>query len=1469
VTEPAALEAFDPRVAAWFRARHGSPTDVQERAWPRIAAGEHVLATAPTGSGKTLCAFLVPLERLLTGAWSPGTVRVLYVSPLKALNNDVQRNLLQPLAELREHFRAEGGEAPEVRVDVRSGDSSPEDRRRMQRRPPEILVTTPESLNILLTSAGGRSMLGGVRMVILDEIHAVAAGRRGLWLMHGVEALTELSGEVQRVALSATVRPLDAVAALVGGHATAPDGAPEARPRPVRIVTSEARKQLELEVRALEPDELPGDGGLDAIGPVAREIAAASTRNRSTLVFTNSRALCEKLAMRVNQDGDADAPPLAWAHHGSLSREIRHEVEARLKAGELRTIVATSSLELGIDIGDLDEVLMVQAPPSVAAAVQRAGRAGHGVGEVSRAVLHPTHPRDALECTVLARAALAGDIEPTRIPGPALDVLAQMIVVRLAMAPRSAAALYDAVRTVAPYRNLDRALFDPVLAMLKGRYRETRLPDLAPRLLEDPDRDELQLRRGTLLALYGSGGMIPDRGYYQLRHADSGVRIGELDEEFVWENGPGRTFSMGSQQWRVQRVTHSDVFVTPAPNAAFAPPFWRSEDRNRDAHLSQRIGEFLRDADALLEDGGADALTDELENAPLDAPARQLVVEHLLRQRAHTQAPLPHVDHLLVERVRSGPKGYRADAGQLVIHSIAGGAVNQPWGLALAAHWRERLGEEPEVFSSNDAIVVQGGGDVPDELLADLLCPTGLVELLREALEDSGVFGARFRESAGRCLLIRKGRLGERLPLWMSRLASQRLLARIQRYPDFPVLLEAWRSCLDEVFDLERLGVLVSRLEDRSLRMGDVTTRSPSPFAAESGWRQINEYMYADDRPRTRRPSAVSTTLVETAARDARLRPTVAPAIVASFLQRRRRLEAGWGPVSALELRDWLHERRMLRCEEFTAQAERLESGALDAADWWRPLPKDERWLIDARDLARAERVFAPGATEVPKDRSAGEDDAARLEWLEAWLRFEGPVDLPTLESDWPGDAAQLRIDLATLVDDGTLVAGALVEGATVEQFCDADAHEAMLRMQRAARRPQLEALPAPRVPAFIARWHRLGAAEDVLDALEPLRALPLPAELWERALLPARTGRDSAAELDALLAAGDLVLTGASGDRRRDLCLVAADELDLLPRSPGAPEDLEVRLTEALPDPRARYDFDAFLAATGDAAAAAELLWQGLFAGRIAAESFETIRHGLSTGFTLPARSSPTDPAAGRHRGGLRARIRARVHGVPGRFRRLPPPEPANDEIDRLDLARRRARVLLDRWGVLCPALLQREARGLRWGDVFRALRLMELAGEVSAGHFLDGLDGPQFASPDAVAALRDFVAAPTPGPSCWLDARDPASPAGLGLDPCGLPAPARRAGAALVLDGGRVVLISERGGEALRLDPEADAATVERAFAALARILGAAGQGSIEVRRIDGAPARTAPALPALERCFTVSRDHRALVLRPRGAH
>ena len=916
----------------------------------------------------------------------------------------------------------------------------------------------------------------------------------------------------------------------------------------------------------------------------------------------------------------------------------------------------------------------------------------------------------------------------------------------------------------------------------------------------------------------------------------------------------------------MQRVTHSDVFVTPAPDAAFAPPFWRGDDRIRDAHLSERLGTFLRDADACLDADGREGLEARLAEEPLDAGARTAVVDHLVRQREHTGCALPHVDHLLVERVHSGPDGYGAGrdglGSQLVLHSLAGAAVNRPWALALAARWRERLGEHPEVFASNDAIVVQGGGDIAEETLADLLCPTGIVELLREELEESGTFGACFRESAARSLLISRGRVGERLPLWMSRLASQRLLGRVQRHEDFPVLIEAWRSCLEEHFDLPRLHGLVDRLADGSLALSWSATRTPSPFAAESGWRQINEYMYADDRSRSRRGSATSPTLVETAVREARLRPLLDPAIVEAFLRRRRRLEDGWGPVSALELRDWLRERRLLRQSEFDALAARIDDDIAEAT-WWRPLATHPDWIVEVREEAAATRVFAP-APDDPAGSPGEETDALRLEWLAQWLRFEPPSDLAALAGAWPGDRDRLPLDLATLVDDGTLVAGALVEGAPAEAYCDADNHEAMLRMQRSARRPRLEALPAARVPDFLACWQRVGGAADAIDGLEPLRALPAPAELWLEALLPARLGADGTPAVDALLANGAFVLTGAPGaQRRQDLWLVAEDELDLLP-GPAPDEDLTRRLAEALPDPRARYDFDAFLAATGDAATAADLLWQGVFAGRIALESLTSLRHGLANGFALPTTAGDAPSGAGpTRRGGLRARIRARVRGVPGRFRLLHPPEAPTDEVERLERARRRARLLVDRWGVLCPGLLRREVPGLRWGDVFRALRLMELAGEVAAGHFLDGLDGPQFASPDAVALLREGLAAPAPS---WLDGRDPASPAGLALPLAGLPMPPRRAGAGLVSVAGRVVLVTERGGERLRIDADAPAEDRARAIEALAAAQRARGSGALEVHRIDDGPARASQALTDIERSFEVGRDHRAVLLTAR---
>lgn len=1451
------LAGFHPQVAAWLRERHGPPTPIQRDAWPAIAAGEHVLATAPTGSGKTLCAFLWALDQLLQGNWEPGAVRVLYVSPLKALNNDIRRNLLAPLTELRQRFADCDLPAPEIGVATRSGDTPPGERRRMARQPPEILITTPESLNLLLASASGRGMLGGVRTVILDEVHAIAGNRRGVWLAAGVERLVSLAGEVQRIALSATVRPLDAIAEWLGGYESNSDGSPAASPRPVRIVSSSERPRLELRIEALEPDVLPEDGGLDALTPIARSIRARSERNRSTLVFCNSRQLAEKLAFRVNLSADAT---LAWAHHGSLARELRLTVEQRLKEGRLRAIVATSSLEMGIDIGSLDEVILVQSPPSVTSALQRIGRAGHGVGETSHAILHPTHPHDLLEASVALHRAAQGDIEAVRPLRGCLDVLAQVILASLLAGPAAADNLYAEIRRAAPYRRLTRAAFDAVIDMLSGRFKGTRIRELRPRIRLDPDTGLLTAGRGAALALYASGGMIPDRGYFQLRHAHSQARLGELDEEFVWENGPGRAFSLGSQQWRVQRVTHNDVFVLPAPDATHAPPFWRSEERDRDSHLSARIAEQLEAWDAQLAAPGGE-LQAAPELAALDPAARSMLGDYLLRQRRHTGTALPHAQHFVAERVRAGPgsTGSRRTpdpAGQLVLHTMAGATLNRPWALALEAAWEEHFGERPEIHAGNDAIVIQLAATVDPEQVLGFVTADNLDTLLERRLTGSGFFGARFRECAGRALLLPRRRFGERQPLWMSRLHAQRLLGRLQAQPDFPILLETWRTCLEDSFELPALRARLDDLARGRIQVSVCDTASPSPFAAQLARAQINQYMYADDRPR-QADSDARPTLLEAVLDDPGRRPLVDPATVESFQRRRRRLEPGWAPQDALELKDWIAERRFLRADEFQALASLIPETERERITSWLHEVRHTRghWVVLADD-APTLRALAGAATggDPPSPET-------RRAWLEDWLATEPPATEQELIATWPGPEANLREDLAALETSGTLLRGSMLTDDESTRLCLRTNLEAMLRLQRARRR-HLQPLAAGDVADFILDWQRVDSAQDVLDALEPLRGLPQPAERWEAFVLPARLPVARPGALDQVLQAGELTLYG-DGERRLGFAL--ADELAALRVGSNGADAAEPSLLELAAG--ARLPFDHLReACDGDAREAAQRLWQGVWSGELTLDSFEAVRLGLTWNFSLPEIAA-TDRAGRRpgRRLRLRQRVQARVTGYPGHFARLPRPEGTGDRLDDLERARERAHLLLDRWGVVCPDLCRREAKALSWNRVFRALRWMELSGEVVGGWFLDGLGGPQFALPEALESIHDWR--PNAAPPRWLHAQDPASPCGLGLPLAGLPLPAARSGNELVLGAGRVLLTWCRGSGELAIDPAPDQAefktTVAVFAAALSRRPGP--RQRLEVLTLNGEPARGSPCAAALEPHFQISADHRTLTLHP----
>ncbi len=638
------LALFHPLIAAWFRERVGSPTDAQGLAWPRIAAGEHVLVTAPTGSGKTLTAFLWALNQLITGEYPAGRCSVLYISPLKALNTDIRRNLLTPLQELETLFAAHEEPFPQIHAQTRSGDTPQDERRRMQRHPPEILITTPESLNILLCSPGGIAMLGHVRAVILDEIHAVISTKRGTHLMTAVERLARLSGEFQRIALSATIRPLERVAAFVGGYRR--DGV-EYQAREVALVRSAGHKKYRVQVHF--PPETEAASTESSWHPLVRECKEMIGRNRSTLLFTNTRRLAETITWKIN---DGEQALLAYAHHGALAREIRTEVERSLKAGKLKAIVATSSLEMGIDIGALDEVVLIQAPHSIASAIQRVGRAGHQVGGVSRATLLPTHLHDLLASAVLARGINAQQIEAARVVHCPLDVLAQLIIAMTAMETWDIDELYAEIRRSDAYHALPRAQYELVLNMLAGRYADTRIRELNARLSIDRLDNSVAARPGARQDLYLSGGMIPDRGYFHLRLLESGGLIGELDEEFVWEASVGQTLTLGTQNWRIERITHNDVFVLPGSPTVREAPFYRAEELDRDFNFSEQIALFLEEADGRLHDPAFFA--ELLADSGLSRDAAEELLDYLRRQRECTGV-LPHRRHIVIEHINSMP----------------------------------------------------------------------------------------------------------------------------------------------------------------------------------------------------------------------------------------------------------------------------------------------------------------------------------------------------------------------------------------------------------------------------------------------------------------------------------------------------------------------------------------------------------------------------------------------------------------------------------------------------------------------------------------------------------------------------------------------------------------------------------------------------------------------------------------------
>jgi ATP-dependent Lhr-like helicase len=1495
----------------WFSSSFAAPTEAQVGAWSGIGAGEHVLVSAPTGSGKTLAAFLASIDRLLfvppppaqVSAHRPAdarrrpgarTTRVLYVSPLKALAYDVDRNLRAPLVGITYAAERAGVDVLPVDVGMRTGDTPADERRRLARRPPDILITTPESLYLLLTSQA-REALAGIETLILDEVHAVAGTKRGAHLAVTLERLEHLraargaAGPLQRIGLSATQRPLEEVGRFLAG------GVGDGRgwtPRPVRIVEAQADRDLDVEIVVPvedmgrlgevidEPATGPAAGGTEvrrsiwpAVHPRILELILA---HRSTIVFANSRRLAERLCARLNElyveaDPDAaDGPPLARAHHGSVAREQRVGIEEGLKSGELRCVVATSSLELGIDMGLVDLVVQVESPKSVASGLQRIGRAGHHVGGVSVGKVFPKYRGDLVECAVVVRRMLAGEIEQTRYPRIPLDVLAQQIVAMAAMDAWPVDDLLACLRGAANFADLTRGQLDGVLDMLSGRYPSDEFAELRPRVNWDRVADRIEGRRGAQRLAVTSGGTIPDRGLYGVFIAGEGEgrRVGELDEEMVYETRPGETFTLGSTTWRIEDITRDQVLVSPAPGEPGKLPFWHGDGLGRPIEVGRAVGGFLRET---VDAGDGDPA--HLASASGLDPLAATNLAAYLDEQAQATGVVPSDRTLVVERFRDEIGDWR-----ICLLSPFGGRVHAPWALAIEARMRERFGVGVQTMHADDGIVVRiPDGTETDVDLTDLLTidPDDVEDLVVGELANSALFASRFRECAARALLLPRRRPDGRTPLWQQRQRAADLLAVASRYGQFPIVLETYRECLRDVFDVPALVGLLRDVAARRIRVVAVETPQASPFASSLLFNYIASYMYEGDAPLAeRRAAALSLDrdlLAELVGSD-ELRELVDAAALAELELELQRLVDVRRARDADGVHDLLREVGDLRTDEVVARAAGdagTVHGWLDELErarrvWRAPIAGEQRWVA-AEDAGRLrDGLGIPPPSGLP---AAFLEPVRRplIDLVARWARTHGPFVTADVARrlGLPVDAVELA--LAELEREERVTRGEFRPGGLHREWCDAEVLRRVRRRSLAALRREVEPVEPDALARFLPGWQgvrasvgepaggdryvggRMRGVERILEVVEQLQGAPIPASVLESDVLPLRVRDYRSAWLDELLATGEVVWVGrgplGSGDGR--VALHLRDQAPLL--APAPPEELEAPLDEpihaALLDhlrERGASFWPQLYAAVGggDQTAVVEALWDLVWAGLVTNDGMQALR--------ALRRGAP-------RRGGGGARRRR-----PGRVAtRTGPPRAAGrwslvadllgGPVTATERATALAAQLLDRYGVLTRDVVRSEDVVGGFSAVYGVLRAMEESGRTRRGYFVEGLGGAQFAVPGAVDRLRAVRTPDVAGEDAGvrvLAATDPANPFGAALDwPApthdGRHLPKRVAGAHVVLVAGALVAYLERGGRSLvtfTIDDELLAVAAD----GLGVLVDAGRVDRLTIQRIDGeAPA------------------------------
>jgi ATP-dependent Lhr-like helicase len=1405
---PDPLAAFAPETRAWFELAFAGPTPAQELGWPAIASGEHVLIQAPTGSGKTLASFLSAIDRL--GSRPGEGLRVLYVSPLKALNYDIERNLRGPLAGLES----------KLRVGVRTGDTPAKERRELVSSPPDILITTPESLFLLLTSAA-RETLRGVETLILDEVHALAGTKRGAHLALSVERLERLAEQpFQRIGLSATQRPLEEIGRFVSGG------------RPIRLVDAGTRKELDLQVVVpVEDMREPGEG--NSIWPsIYPELLRLVEAHRSTIVFVNNRRLAERLALRLNELAERE---IARAHHGSLAREQRLVVEEDLKAGRIPCLVATSSLELGIDMGAVDLVVQVESPKSVARGLQRVGRAGHELHAVSKGRIFPKFRADLLESAVVARAMRAGEIEETRIPRNPLDVLAQHVVAIAADEEIEVAELHELVRRAYPFAELSRPQLENVLDMLAGRYPSDEFAELRPRIVWDRTGGVVRGREGARRLAVTNAGTIPDRGLFGVFLVDGGGRVGELDEEMVYEARAGQTFLLGASTWRIEEITRDQVLVSPAPGVPGLVPFWKGEGVGRPFELGEKIGAAARELSALGDDASVTRLQDEFL---LEEPAARNLLT-FLRDQADATGAVPSDRTIVVERFRDEIGDWR-----VCILTPFGGRVHAPWAMAIAARIRTSLGLDVQSIWSDDGIALHfPDADAPPSLADFQIEPTEVEDLVVGELGDTALFGARFRENAARALLIPRRRPDRRTPLWQQRLKAQSLLQVARRYGSFPVVLETYRECLQDVFDLPALRTLLTGIATRRLDVVEVETGTASPFSSSLLFDYVATYMYEDDTPPAeRRAQALSLDrdLLRELLGQEELRDLLDPEAVEDVERQLR-----GAPRTPDELHDQLRVRGDLRQGEYD---DLLASSLLGERRAVIVRVGGEPRLIAAEDAGRyrdALGVMPPGG--LPESFLEGTVPAAALRQLV--LRFakgRGPFTTAAANERFGRDVAAV---LAELEREELLVRGELRPGGSEREWCDPDVLRRLRRASLAALRKEVEPVEQPALARFLPSWHGIDRRATLREALVPLQALPLPVSLWEAEVLPRRVPGYRPEQLDALCATGEVVWIGAGVDR---VALYFREDAAALGRAPAPPApkgEAHARLRRAF-ERGALFWFDLLDETRLTDEEALPALWDIVWAGEVTNDAWTPLRAGRRYGVPKPQR---------RPRRFSRSRSTA-ITATQGRWSRT----------ERLFAGRpeRRAlaELLLERHGVVTRDAVRAEGIAGGYGAVYGELRALETLGLCRRGYFVEGLGGAQFALGGAVERLREVRDAAEDEPASVLAAADPAQPYGAALPwpkRAGARA-ARVAGAHVVLLRGEAVLYVERGGRSLVPLREPDDEWLRPALEALVEHVKAGGAKRLAVERFDGEPVTESDAMPLLVEAGFLAGPRRA-VLRP----